>query len=69
MLTDLAALRSATDDVVEEGEDIGNRREHRRRRAEIGVWAEESGGGDDKMKVLDVIFAQEKSEEESKNYK
>lgn len=58
MLTDLAKLRSATDDGVEEGEDIRNRRENRRRRAEIGVWAEESRGGDDKMKVLDVIFGQ-----------
>lgn len=56
MLTDLAKLRSATGDVVEEGEDIRKRRENRRRRAEIGVWEEESGGGDDKMKVLDVIF-------------
>lgn len=43
MLTDLAKPRSATDDVVEEGEDIRNRRENqrrRRRRAEIRVWAE-----------------------------
>lgn len=39
---DLAKARSATDDAVEEGEDIRNRRENqrRRRRAEIRVWAE-----------------------------
>lgn len=69
MLTDLAKLRSTTDDVAEEGEDIRNRRENRRRGAEIGEWEEESGGGDDKMKVLDVIFGRKMWRKKSKNYK
>lgn len=57
MLTDLAKPRSATDDVVEEGEDIRNRRENqrRRRRAEIRVCGRRARRRD-KMKRLDVIF-------------